>query len=61
MYAFIPMVLFYGSKIVKIGFLFSVNAYAFIPGVLLWLKIVDVKFLFGVNVYSFISMVLFYC
>ena len=55
------MVLFYGSKIVKIGFLFSVNAYAFIPGVLLWLKIVDVKFLLGVNVYSFISMVLFYC
>ena len=33
--------LFYGKKLLKIGFLVSVNAYVFIPMVLfLWIKIV---------------------
>ena len=45
----------------RMGFLFNVIAYEFIPMVLLlWLKVVKMGFLFSVNVYVFIPMVLFY-
>ena len=46
---------------IRIVFLFSINAYVFIPMVLfLWLKLLKMGFLFSVNVYVFIRMVLFY-
>ena len=42
------------------GFLFSVNAYAFIPMVLFVVKNYQkMRFLFSVNVYAFILIVLF--
>ena len=42
------------------GFLFSVNAYAFIPMVLFVVKNYQkMRFLFSVNVYAFIPMVPF--
>ena len=46
------------AKNVKIGFLFSVNACAFIPMMLFYGY--RITFLFSINAYVFISMVLFY-